>query len=801
MELARDLGFGFRLLRKRPGFTVAAALALALGIGATVTIVSAVDALLLRPLPYPDPDRLVTLREVNHTEGQADSDVSPVQFADFREKLSAFEDVAGWWYPDINLTGHDRDPERISTADVTDNFFSLLRVDPVEGRAFAPGEDRYGAEPVVVIGYDLWKRRYGADRSLVGRPILLDGRENVVVGIAPPGFRYPRQTEVWRPLGWDPTQHNRGARFFGVVARLAEGKTLEEARAEMDAFTTRLAQEFPATNAGWGASVVPLLHSELGRTRQGLLVLLGAVGFVLLLACANVANLLMAQGMGRGDEIAIRIALGANRRRLATQFLAESLALALLGGAAGLALAVYGVGALKRIVPVMVPRIDLVGVDLRVLVFTLGVVVVTALLFGTIPAWQTSKGAPSGVRTTGRRTRDVFVVTQVAIALLMLVGAGLLMRSFERLLGEDPGFTGLHSTTFNLQVPSSSYEDWTEVTDFYARLVERTKAIEGVRGVAVTAFLPLEPGWPIPFTIKGRTPVAEGEEPKVQYHTVSPGYFRLMGIPLLRGRALSARDLAQGPGVVVVNDAARRRYWPDEDPLGARVLTEARQFGPLGRVMPESLELEVVGIVADVKNASLQNEPEPAFYFSFRQFAYRSMNVVVRSEGEEAALAPRLKEAVWSLDSDLPVSAMRPLEADLDEAVASEKFVLVALGAFAFLALALAAVGTYGVLSCAAGERRREIAIRMALGARPASVKHALLGRALLLACAGIVLGGATASLLGSYLQSFLFGVSAHDPLAFGVSAVVLVATALAASYLPARRASRADPWSTLRAE
>ncbi len=801
MDLARDLGFGFRILRKRPGFTIAAALALALGIGATVTIASAVDALLLRPLPYPDPDRLVTLREVNHAQGQADSDVSPVQFADFREKLASFEDVAGWWYPDLNLTGHDREPERISTADVTDNFFSVLRVDPVEGRAFAPGEDRYGSEPVVILGYDLWKRRYGSDRSLLSRSILLDGRENVVVGIAPPGFRYPRQTDVWRPLGWDPSQHDRGARFFGVVARLAEGKTLENARAEMDALTGRLGQEFPATNAGWGASVVPLVHSELGRTRQGLLVLLGAVGFVLLLACANVANLLMAQGIGRGDEIAIRTALGANRKRLVTQFLAESLALSLLGGAAGLALAVYGVAALKRIVPVVVPRIELVGVDFRVLAFTLGVVVVTAFVFGTIPAWQTSKGAPSGGRTTGRRTREVFVVTQVAIALLMLVGASLLLRSFERLLREDPGFTGLRSVTFNLQVPSSSYQDWTEVTDFYERLLEGISEMDEVRGAAVTAFLPLDSGWPIPFIIKGRAPVPEGEEPKVQYHSVSPGYFRLMGIPLLRGRDLEGRDLAPGPGVVVVNDAARRRYWPDEDPVGARVLTEARQFGPLGRVLPESLELEVVGVAADVKNASLRSPTEPAFYFSFRQFAYRSMSVVVRSEVEKAALAPRLKEVVWGLDADLPVSAIRPLEADLEEAVASERFVLVALAAFALLALALAAVGTYGVLSCAAGERKREIAIRVALGARPSSVKHDLLGRALLLACAGIALGGAAAWLLGSYLESFLFGISAHDPLAFGVSALVLVATALAASYLPARRASRADPWSTLRAE
>jgi predicted permease len=801
MEFHRDLGFGFRLLRKRPGFTAAAALALALGIGATTTILSAVDALLLRPLPYPEAHRLVTIREVNHARGEAESDVSPVQFVDFRSDLSSFEDAAGWWYPDMNLTGHDREPERVATAEVTDNFFSVIGVDPVEGRGFAPGEDRYGAEPVVVIGYDLWKRRYGGDRSLLGRPILLDGRENVVVGIAPPGFRFPRQTEVWRPLGWNPEQHNRGARFFSVLARLGDGATLEDARAEMDAFTARLERDFPATNSGWGATVTPLLHSELGRTRQGLLVLLGAVGFVLLLACANVANLLMAQGMGRGAEVAIRTALGASRRRLTSQFLAESLALALLGGGAGLALAVYGVAALKRIVPGFVPRVELVGVDLRVIGFTFVIVTFTAFLFGTIPAWQTSKGAPTGSRVTGGRTRDVFVVTQVAIALLMLVGAGLLMRSFERLLREDPGFNGLRSTTFNLQVPSTSYEDWNEVSDFYARLLERTGSVEGVRGAAVTAFLPLAPGWPIPFTVKGRAPVPEGEAPKVQYHSVSPGYFRVMGIPLLRGRDLSDGDLADGPGVVVVNDAARRRYWPDEDPIGARVLTEARQFGPLGRVMPESLELEVVGLVADVKNTSLQSDPEPAFYFSFRQFAYRSMNVVVRSESDDAALPGKLRDAVWSLDPDLPVSSMRPLEADLEEAVASERFVLVALGAFALLALALAAVGTYGVLSCAAGERKREIAIRMALGARPASVKNDLIGRGLFLAATGIAIGAAAAWILGSYLESFLFGISARDPLSFGVSALVLVVTALAASYVPAHRASRADPWSTLRSE
>ncbi|MGH9322376.1 MAG: ABC transporter permease [Vicinamibacteria bacterium] len=801
MELARDLAFGFRLLRKRPGFTVAAALALALGIGATTTIFSAVDVLLFRPLPYPAPDRLVTVREVNHEKAQADSDVSPVQFADFRDQISSFEGVAGWWYPDLNLTGHDREPERISTADVTDNFFSVMGVEPAVGRGFLPGEDRSGAALVVVIGYELWMRRFGGDRGLVGRPVYLDGRENLVVGIAPRGFRYPGQTEVWRPLGWDPAQHGRGARFFGVVARLEEGKTIEDARAEIEALTTRLGREFPATNAGWGAIVVPLLHSELGRTREGLLVLLGAVGFVLFLACANVANLLMAQGMARADEVAIRTALGASRKKLTVQFLAESLSLSLVGGAAGLVLAVYGVAALKRIVPVMVPRLEEVSVDSRVLLFTLGVVAATAFIFGAIPAWQTSKGAPSGARTTGRRTRDVFVVTQVAVALLMLVGAALLMRSFERLVREDPGYIPFRSVAFNLQVPSSSYQDWNEVSDFYARLVEGLSQIPEVRGAAATAFLPLEPGWRIPFTVRGRPPVPEGEEPQVQYHAVSPGYFRLMGVPLLRGRDLSDRDLAEGPGVVVVNDAARRRYWPDEDPVGARVLTGVRQFGPLGRVMPESLELEVVGVVADVKNSSLQADPEPAFYFSFRQFAYRSMNVVVRSETEGEALAPRLKEEVWRLDPELPVSEMRPLEVDLERAVAAERFVLVALAGFALLALALAAVGTYGVLSCAAGERRREMAIRMALGAKPRTVTRDLLGRALALSSLGIALGAGAAWFLGRYLESFLFGISAHDPLAFLVASSVLVATALAASYLPARRASRADPWTTLRAE
>jgi predicted permease len=801
LEPIRDLAFGFRLLVKRPAFTGASILALSLGIGVTVAVFSAVDALLLRPLPYPESDRLVTIWEVHHASGQSRSDASPVQFVDFRSQISSFEDAAGWWYPDLNLTGHDREPERIATADVTDNFFTVMRVDPVLGRGFIDGEDRTGAPAVVVIGYDLWMRRYGGDETILGKPVLLDGRENTVVGIAPRGFRYPRGSEVWRPLGWDPAQHNRGARFFQVVARLREGRGLEEAQSEVNLLTERLAGDFPATNAGWSAAVVPLIDSELGRTREGLFVLLGAVGFVLVLACANVANLLLAQAMGREDEMAIRRALGADRRRVASQLIAESLALSLLGGGFGVALAVYGSGLLKRLVPIAVPRLDQVAVDARALAFTVAVVVAAALLFGSVPAWQTARGVPRGHRTTGRGTRSVFVVTQVAAALLMVVGAALLVRSFERLVREDPGYEAVRSVTFNLQLPSTSYREWTEVSQFYAHLVESLGAAPGIRGAAATAFLPLDPGWRIPFNVKGRPPVPEAELPQAQYHSVTPGYFRLMGIALQRGRDLSERDLPDSPGVVVVNEAARRRYWPDEDPVGAFVLTEARQFGPLGRVLPESLELEVVGVVADVKNASLSSQVEPAFYFSFRQFAYRSMNVVVRSESDPAALAAMLKDEVWRLDPDLPVSAMRTLEQDLDEAVASERFVMTTLGVFAFLATALAAVGTYGVLSCAAAERKREIAIRMALGARPRSVTADLVGRGLALAVAGVALGALAAFVLGRYLESFLYGVTARDPLAFGLAALVLLFTSFAASYLPARRAAKSDPWTTLRAE
>jgi predicted permease len=801
VEPIRDLVFGFRLLTKRPAFTAASILALSLAIGVTVAVFSAVDALLLRPLPYPDSGRLVTIWEVHHAGGQSRSDVSPVQFVDFRSQISSFEDAAGWWYPDLNLTGHDREPERVATADVTDNFFSVMRVEPVWGRSFVDGEDRQGAPPVVVIGYELWMRRYGGDESILGKPVLLDGRENTVVGIAPRGFRYPRGSEVWRPLGWDPAQHSRGARFFQVVARLREGRDLEDAQSEVNLLTERLEGDFPATNAGWTAAVVPLRDSELGRTRQGLFVLLGAVGLVLVLACANVANLLLAQAMGREDEITIRRALGADRRRVASQLIAESLALSLLGGGFGVALAVYGSSLLRRLVPIAVPRLDQVAVDARALAFTVAIVVVAALLFGSVPAWQTSRGVPRGHRTTGRATRSVFVVTQVAVALLMVVGAALLVRSFERLVREDPGYEAVRSVTFNLQLPSTSYREWTAVSEFYARLVASLEAAPGIRGAAATAFLPLDPGWRIPFQVKGRAPVPEAELPQAQYHSVTPGYFRLMGIALQRGRDLSERDLPDSPGVVVVNEAARRRYWPDEDPVGAFVLTEARQFGPLGRVLPESLELEVVGVVADVKNASLSSQVEPAFYFSFRQFAYRSMNVVVRSESDPAALAAMLKDEVWRIDPDLPVSAMRRLEQDLDEAVASEKFVMTALGVFAFLATALAAVGTYGVLSCAAAERKREIAIRMALGARPRSVTTDLVGRGVALAGAGVALGALAAFVLGRYLESFLYGVTTRDPLAFGLAALVLLFTSFVASYLPARRAAKSDPWTTLRAE
>src|SRR5262245_1107295 len=806
--LWQDLRFGARMLIKKPGFTLIAVITLSLGIGANTAIFSVVHAALLRPLPYEEPDRLVMIWERNLSRGLEQSQASPVTYCDWREQKRLFDKIACWWYPQVNLTDTGGEPQRVRTIDVTDGFFDVLGARPSIGRGFQPGEDRPGGERLAVIGHELWRSRYNADPNILGKAITLDGRSYSVIGVMPPGFDYPNATEVWTPLGWEPRQHSRNARFFEVVARLKPGVTPQQAQAEMNALSNRIAQENPQSNKDWGAAVVSLRDQLVGDFRPALLVLSGAVGLVLLIACANVANLLLARAGAREKEVAIRLAIGATRGRLLRQLLTESVLLALLGGAIGLLIAAWGADVLLRLNPVEIPRLDHLAVNAPILAFTLGVSLLTGLIFGVVPALHASRPDLNSTlkeggresQTGGGRIRGALVVAEVAIAMVLLLGAGLLLKSFVQLQRVDAGFNPANILTFNLQLPFSSYRDYRQVSELYSALIARLKALPGVQSADAAGFLPLEGGWPTKLLIQGRPPV-QGEEPVAQHRPVTEGYFQTMGIPLLRGRRFDERDQPDAPGVMIVNEALQRRYFPSEDPVGKRITTLARQYGPLGRVMPASLEMEIVGVVGNEKNSSLSKTAEPAVYFSHRQFSYRSMSVVVRTTAAPLSLAPAVQNEIWSLDRNLPVSNIKTMEKRLGEAIAQPRFSALLLGLFAALALLLAAVGIYGVISYTVQQRTHELGVRMALGASVSDILKLVVGRGLALIMTGVGLGVLGAFGLTRLIAGLLYGVRATDPLIFVVMPALLALVALVACYIPARRATKVDPMVALHYE
>ncbi|MCI0486525.1 MAG: ABC transporter permease [Blastocatellia bacterium] len=807
----QDLRYGARALIKNPGFASVAVIALALGIGANTAIFSVVNAVLLRPLPYQNPDQLVMVWETSLARGLERNPASPVNYADWREQKQIFDHIAGWWYPQINLTDDYGEPERVRTIDVTDEFFSVFGVQPLLGRTFLQGEDRRDAEPVVVLSYNLWQRRFGGDASIVGKAIRLDGTPYSVIGIMPAGFSFPEDIEVWRPLGWDPTQHSRNARFFDVVARLKPDVTIERAQAEMTALARRFEKEYPQSNTDWGVTLVGLHDQIVGRVRPALLVLLGAVGFVLLIACANVANLLLVRAGAREKEVAIRMALGAGRFRLIRQFLTESVLLAMLGGALGLALAFLGGRLLMAINPIDIPRADEAGIDLRILGFTLAVSLLTGLIFGIVPALQFSRpdlnstlkegGRESRAGSSGRRIRSALVVSEIALALMLLVGAGLLLKSFFRLQGVNPGLNPANVLTLNLQLPFSNYSDWRQVSNFYAQLTDRIEALPGVTSADVTGFLPLESGWRLRFAIPDRPPTPPGEELVAQYHQVSPGYFRTLGIRLLAGRELTDHETADSPGVVIINEAMARRYFPDEDPVGKRLTSSVRSIGPLARYLPATIEYEIVGIAGNVKNDGLGRAVEEAIYFSHRQFPYRSMSLVIRTNASPLSLLGAVRDEIWAMDKALPVSDVKTMEELLADSMAESRFSTLLLGLFAALALVLASVGIYGVLSYSVAQRKHEIGIRMALGAGQGDILKMVVGQGLVLVAIGLVTGAAAAFGVTRLIRTLLYEVSATDTETFVIVSLLLGAVATLASYIPARRATKVDPMVALRCE
>jgi len=748
--------------------------------------------------------------ETNDGKGLAHERLSPVNFMDYRGLSQAFDDAAAWWYPQLTLTESGRDPMRVNAIETSANFFSVLGVQPALGAGF-PREPFFSREAIAVISHRLWRERFGSDPAIVGKTIALNGPLFTVVGVMPAGFQYPGDTDVWHRLTWDLTQHSRGAHFMESVFRLKTGVTIDQANAELRALTKRLGAENPSTNGAWSARATPLAVEVVGFFRPALFALFGAAAFLLVITCTNVASLLLARATVREREVAVRAAIGASRSRLVRQFLTESVLLALMGTTLGVIIAVAASRALVAASPVPVPRITGVGVDLRLLLFGGALALLTAIAFGVVPAMLMARGdvqrplKESGRGSDGsavrRRARGLLVVAEVGLAVMLLVGAALLARSFQRLIQQDPGFAPGAAITAKVELPYS-YNEWPKIIDFYDRLLASVRTEAGVTLVGASNFLPLEAAWRGPYFIQGRPRPRSGDEAQAQHQTVDEDYFKVLGVPLVQGRFFDARDTAEAPGVVLINETLARRQWPGENPVGQSLFSPVRVIGPMGRSMlAQRATVQIVGVVADVKNSTLVRDPEPAIYSSFRQFPFRGLHVVVQGRGGPSALIGAVRNAVRQRDPNLAIAEARTLDRVVGEATDRPRSLMVLMGVFAVLALTLAALGIYSVMSYGVNQRSQEISVRMALGAQRSDVLWLVVRQGLTLAAIGAVAGAAGAFALGRTMSSLLFGVSAADTTAFVVALAVALGTAVVACFLPARRAAALDPLKGLRAE
>jgi putative ABC transport system permease protein len=805
--LMHDLRHAVRCLLKSPGFTIVAVLTLAIGIGANTAIFSVVNAVLLKPLPLPEPDRLVRVYELD--EGRPWT-VSPPNFVDLRRESSAFEEMAAYTGTAAALTGVG-EAKRILGSVVTAGFFRVLATAPMLGRTISAADTVAGQDRVVVLSHGLWQRQFAEDPGMVGRAVQLEGREHTVIGVMPPGFEYPAGAELWAPLAFseEDLTTQRGAHYLEAIARLAPGVTVDEASAQVAAIAGVLELRYPDSNTGSSAMAVGLRDALVGDVRPALLTLLGAVGLVLLIACANVANLLLARTAGRKRELAVRSAMGADRGRLVRYVLTESVLLALAGGVAGLLLAGLGLKLLLMLPVDEVPRLETAEVDMAVLGFAAAVSMLTGVLFGLLPAFKAgsaldltgalkSGGAAITADRAGGRTRSALVVAEMALAVLLLVGAGLLLKSFIELQRVDPGFNPRGVLTFNMPLPNSRYPEPQQARAFFAELDQRIEALPGVESAAGVFGLPLS-GFNYTISVEKQDggPAYEnpGEERYTQVRIITPDYFRTMEIPLLAGRALQESDRAGTQPVVVVNESAAKLLWPDDEPLGhsfelgTRLGGDARVGGT------------VVGVVADIRHHGPGEESLPEIFAAHGQFPVDFMSITVRTSVPPESLVGPIREQLRIIDSELPMDQVRTMEQRVAESVAQPRFYMLLLSVFAGAALFLAAIGIYGVMAYAVRNRVNEIGVRRALGARTGEVLRMVVGRAMTLAVGGLAAGLLAAFALTRVLSGLLYGVSPTDPLTFAGVAVLLALVALLASFLPARRAAQVDPVVALREE
>jgi putative ABC transport system permease protein len=797
-----DLRYAFRQLIKSPGFTAVTILTLALGIGACTAIFSVVNAVLLRPLDYPEPARLVVIRETQLPDFPEFS-VSPPNYLDWEKQTKSYENLAAYSGSRINLTG-DGEPQQLIGVKATAHYFDVYGIKPVLGRTFLPEEDAPGKNHVVVLSYPFWQRVFGGTADVVGRPIQLNGEPYTVIGVAPLGFGIASKVDAWMPMAFDPKEtanDNRGAHYLNVAGRLRPGVTVAQAEAELKVLAAQLATQYPDSNKGWGIFLMPLQDYSVRDVRAVLYTLLGAVGCVLLIACANIANLLLARATARHREISIRAALGASRARLVRQLLTESVLLALCGGLAGMLLARWGLDALLALAPANLPRVADIHLDAGVLAFSLALSVLTGLVFGIAPAWlaaradvnealkQGSRGSTEG--GARGRLRSALVVLEVTFALMLLGGAGLLARSFMQLTHVDSGFTPENATVLRLSLPQKKYALPEQQTAFADTLLERVKTLPGVQAVGLTHSMPLVGDYVLGFNIEGRPAIAPSDLPNTNYYAVTPDYFRAMGIRLMRGRVFTAQDNAKTPRVAIINETLARQHFPNEDPIGKRInITNG----------PDTWR-EIIGIVGDIKQYGPDKATSNQSYEPFAQVPFSSLNLVIRTSGPPAALLSAIRPTVYAVDKDQPIGTIRPLEEIMADSIARQRFAMTLLTVFSAVALVIAAVGIYGVMAYSVVQRTGEFGIRMALGAQQRDVLRLVLVQGGKLIGLGLLIGLAATLAASRAMGSMLFNTSAQDPLTLGTITLLLGAVALVACLLPANRATKVNPIEALRAE